>query len=243
MRDDLYRLAQILATTLLADHRFVNLAGSEVIHLLHLGSDEALIVAEIQIGFSAVIGDEHFAVLEWAHRSRINVDVGIELQKGDSEAARFEDRSEGRGGNPFTQGRHDAASDKYKLGHYKEVPNGTCGKFKLYLKPPAFDAPVFGQPQISGRETPCFISRKARPESFHAWRRPLLPGPPWGTDGHPESVENTAPPAAWSRPGRPCGIRPNRRRRQIRSAPDIDDVSTRPGGAEWFDTRPSRLRG
>src|SRR5450830_1997988 len=188
MRDDLYRLAQILATTLLADHRFVNLAGSEVIHLLHLGSDEALIVAEIQIGFSAVIGDEHFAVLEWAHRSRINVDVGIELQKGDSEAARFEDRSEGRGGNPFTQGRHDAASDKYKLGHYKEVPNGTCGKFKLYPKLPAFDPPVFRKRQISRRKTRNFISRKARPESFHAWR-PLRPREtPWETDARPESA-------------------------------------------------------
>ena len=82
-----------------------------------LARDEALVVAEIEIGFGAVVGDEHFAVLERAHRARIDVDVRIELEQGDFEAARFEDRSERGGGDPFAKGGHNAAGDEYKLGH------------------------------------------------------------------------------------------------------------------------------
>jgi len=104
MRNHLDRLAQVFAAPLLADHRFVDLAGGEVVDLLHLGRDEALVVAQVQVGFGAVIGDEHFAVLERAHRTRVHVDVRVEFEQGDFEAARLQDRSEGGGGNPLTQG-------------------------------------------------------------------------------------------------------------------------------------------
>jgi len=36
-------------------------------------------VAKIQVGFRAVVGDEYLAVLERAHRPRIDVDIRIEL--------------------------------------------------------------------------------------------------------------------------------------------------------------------
>jgi len=36
-------------------------------------------VAEIEVGLAAVVGDEHLAVLERVHRSRIDVEVRIEL--------------------------------------------------------------------------------------------------------------------------------------------------------------------
>ena len=40
---------------------------------------EALVVAEIEIGFRAVVGDEDLAVLVRAHRARIDVQIGIEF--------------------------------------------------------------------------------------------------------------------------------------------------------------------
>ncbi len=89
MRNDLHRLAEVLAPAFLADHGFVDLAGSEIIHLLHLGRNEALIVAEVEIGLCAIVGHKHFAVLERAHGAWIDVDVRIEFKKGDFKAARF----------------------------------------------------------------------------------------------------------------------------------------------------------
>ncbi|MND01068.1 hypothetical protein D3C83_199040 [compost metagenome] len=47
---------------------------------------------QVQVGFGAVLGDEHLAVLERRHGARIHVDVGIQLDVGDPDAARFEDR-------------------------------------------------------------------------------------------------------------------------------------------------------
>jgi len=51
-------------------------------------------VAEVEIGFGAIVGHEHLAVLKRAHGAGIDVDVRIELQEGDTDTARFEQRSE-----------------------------------------------------------------------------------------------------------------------------------------------------
>jgi hypothetical protein len=62
---------------------------------LHACVDEALIVAQVQVGFCAVVGDEHFTVLKRRHGAWIDVDVRIELDESDFEAPRFQDRCEG----------------------------------------------------------------------------------------------------------------------------------------------------
>jgi hypothetical protein len=47
-------------------------------------------MAEIQIGFRAVFGNEDFPVLKGAHRAGIHVQIGIALLQGDSKAATLE---------------------------------------------------------------------------------------------------------------------------------------------------------
>jgi hypothetical protein len=95
VRDDLHGLAQVVAAALLFEHALVDLAGGEVVGLLHARFDEALVVAQVEVGFGAVVGHEHFAVLERRHGARIDVDVRVELDEGDFEAPRFEDRCKG----------------------------------------------------------------------------------------------------------------------------------------------------
>ncbi len=41
--------------------------------------DEALVVAQVEVGLGAVVGDEHLAVLERTHGARIDVQIGVEL--------------------------------------------------------------------------------------------------------------------------------------------------------------------
>ena len=72
---------------------------------------------EVEIGLGAVLGDEHFAVLERRHRAGIDVDVGIELDEGDFEAARFEDRSERGGGDALAEGGHHATGNEDVFRH------------------------------------------------------------------------------------------------------------------------------
>ena len=80
---------------------------------------EALVVAEVEVGFGAVVGDEHLAVLERAHGARIHVDVRIELDHGDLEPAGFEDGAERGGGNALSKRGNDATGDEYESGHFK----------------------------------------------------------------------------------------------------------------------------
>ena len=117
VRDHLHRLAEILAAPLFFDDRFVDLAGREVVHLPHLGGDEALVMSEVEIGLGAVLGHEHFAVLERRHRAGIDIDVGVQLDEGDFEAARFEDRGERGGGDPLAEGGDHATGNEHVFRH------------------------------------------------------------------------------------------------------------------------------
>src|SRR5262249_36344176 len=78
---------------------------------------EALVVAEVEVGLRAVLGHEHLAVLERRHRAGIDVDVRVQLDVGDADAARFEDRGEGSGGDAFPQRGNYTACYKDILGH------------------------------------------------------------------------------------------------------------------------------
>ena len=92
VRNHLHRFAQVVATALFLQHAFVDLAGGEIVGLLHAGFHKALVVAQIKIGFCAVIGDENLAMLKRRHRARIHVKVGIELDQSDLEASRLQER-------------------------------------------------------------------------------------------------------------------------------------------------------
>jgi hypothetical protein len=50
-----------------------------------------VVTLEVEVGLGAVFGDEHLAVLEGAHRARIDVDVGVELLVCDLEPSCLEE--------------------------------------------------------------------------------------------------------------------------------------------------------
>src|SRR5450759_1166144 len=91
MRDHLYRLAQILAAPLLADHAPVDLPSGEVLGLAHLGGNEALVMSLIEVGLSAVFGHENFTMLERTHGAWIDVDIRVELEHRHLQSARLQD--------------------------------------------------------------------------------------------------------------------------------------------------------
>ena len=57
---------------------------------------EALVMAEVEVGLGAVVGDEHLAVLVGRHRARIDVEIGVELAQPHRIAARLQQRAERR---------------------------------------------------------------------------------------------------------------------------------------------------
>ena len=116
VRDDLNGVAEILAATLLGDHRRIHLSGSHIRRSGQVAVEETLVVPDVEIGLGAVLGDEHLAVLERVHRARIDVEVRVELLHGDLQATRGQQLPEARRGEALTERRNHAAGDEEVLG-------------------------------------------------------------------------------------------------------------------------------
>ena len=117
VRDDLDRAPEVVAAALLGDDAVVDAAGRHVGVALDELVEEALVVAQVEVGLGAVLGDEDLAVLEGAHGAGVDVDVGVELLARDLEAARLEEEADGRGGDALAETRHHAARHEDVLGH------------------------------------------------------------------------------------------------------------------------------
>ena len=65
-------------------------------------------MAQIEVGLGAIVRDKDFAMLQWRHRARIDVDVGVHLEHRDLQAARFKQGAERRRRKPLAEGRNDA---------------------------------------------------------------------------------------------------------------------------------------
>ena len=103
VRDDLNRRAEIVAAPLARDDVAVDAAGGDIIRLLAVDAGKALVMAKVEIGLGAVVGDVDFAVLIGRHRPRIDVEIGVELADADGEATRLEERAERGGEQAFTE--------------------------------------------------------------------------------------------------------------------------------------------
>ncbi len=69
-------------------------------------------MAEVEVGFGAVIGHVDFAVLIRAHRAGIDVEIGVELAQADLEAARLQQRAERRRSETLAERGDHAAGDE-----------------------------------------------------------------------------------------------------------------------------------
>ena len=79
---------------LLGEHVLVDRPGGRVRLLRERHVDETFVVPEVEVGLTAVVGDEHLPVLERVHRSRVDVDVRIQLLHRDPEATGLEETPE-----------------------------------------------------------------------------------------------------------------------------------------------------
>ena len=94
--DHLHRGAEIVAAPLLADDLLIDAPGGDVVGLACRAPGEALVMAEVEIGLRAVVGDEHLAVLIGAHGPRIDVEIGVELAQANAIAACLQQRTKRR---------------------------------------------------------------------------------------------------------------------------------------------------
>jgi hypothetical protein len=94
--NDLYCGAKIGPLALFLDHRLIHLACGHVGALGQIDIDDALVVAQVQISLGAVLGYENLPVLIRTHRAGVDIDVGIDLEDTDAEAAALEESPHAR---------------------------------------------------------------------------------------------------------------------------------------------------
>ena len=112
VRDDLDGVAEVFAAAFLGDDGRVDLSGCDVGRAFEVFIEEALVVADVQVRFGAVVGDEDFAVLEGVHRARIHVQIGIELLHCYRQTACPQEVAEARGRQSLTErGRYTTGDE------------------------------------------------------------------------------------------------------------------------------------
>ncbi|OLE80207.1 MAG: hypothetical protein AUG06_05475 [Actinobacteria bacterium 13_1_20CM_2_65_11] len=117
VRDDLHRGPEVVAAPLARDDLLVDLAGGHVGGDSQVFVNEALVVAEVEVGFRAVVGDEHLAVLVGAHGPGVDVEVRVQLLQGDGEVAGLQDVPDGRRGDPLAERGDDTPGHENVLRH------------------------------------------------------------------------------------------------------------------------------
>ena len=117
VRNDLHRRAQIFAAAFLVNDGLVNAAGGVGVGFGHFHVQKAFVMAQIQIRFGPVYGDEHFAVLVGAHGARVHIDVRVALNHVDLKPVQLQQLADACAGNAFAQRADHAAGDDDEFGH------------------------------------------------------------------------------------------------------------------------------
>ena len=104
MRDHLDGVAEVLPPPLLGDHRRVNLASSDVGYATEIAIQEPLVVPDVQVGLSAVVGDENLTVLERVHRPGVDIEIGVQFLHRHPQPAGGQQLTQARRGEPLTEG-------------------------------------------------------------------------------------------------------------------------------------------
>ena len=81
--------------------------------------EEALVVPHVQIGFRAVVGNEHLPVLERVHGARVDVEVRVKLLHRDPQPTQLEQAAEARCGQSLAEAGGDASGDKEMSGLHR----------------------------------------------------------------------------------------------------------------------------
>ncbi len=103
VRDDLYRPTEIVSVPLLLDDGQVGLTRGDVVGPGELHIEEPLVIPQVQVHLTPILHHEDLAVLEWVHGPRIDVEVRIDLDRGDLQAPGLEVEADARSGYPLSQ--------------------------------------------------------------------------------------------------------------------------------------------
>jgi hypothetical protein len=105
VRNDLHRSPEVVPPAFLLDHRVVDFTRRKIIVLSELGMGEPFVMPQIEVRLRTVVGHVDFTVLEGIHRAGIHIDIRIQFLNRYRQSPAFQQRPDGRRGQPFSQRR------------------------------------------------------------------------------------------------------------------------------------------
>ena len=124
MRNDLYRSPQKISLPFLLYHRAYYLSGGDARSRGKVGIDEPLIMPQVEVGFHAILRNEHFSMLVRRHGPGVDIQIRVKFLDGYGNVPTFENPTQGSSHNPLTHRTHHATSNEDELRHpYKKNKN------------------------------------------------------------------------------------------------------------------------
>ena len=124
---------QVFAPALFGYDRVIDLSCGEVAPLGDNSVRETLVVSQVKVGFSAVIGDKDFAVLKRIHGPGVYVDVGIKLLQRHRQTPCLQERSDGSRSQALSERRNNTARHEYEfLSHHLPLEKTRDHLFAVY---------------------------------------------------------------------------------------------------------------
>src|SRR5207247_9503587 len=105
----LHNVSQVIAATVLVDDVLINEVSGPVVVAREFGVGESFIVAEVKVGFSAVVSDKNFSMLKGRHGAWIDIKIRIELHEVDFQATAVQQAADRSRRKALAQRRHHTA--------------------------------------------------------------------------------------------------------------------------------------
>src|ERR1700757_4546318 len=112
VRDHLHGVSEVFAASFLGDNGRIHLPGSNIGRSGQIAVQEPFVMADVEVGLGAVLGDEDLAVLKRVHRARVDIEVRVQLLHRDVQPAGGQQLAEAAGGQPLAERGSDAAADE-----------------------------------------------------------------------------------------------------------------------------------
>ena len=125
MGNDLNGVTEVLAPAFLGDDLRVDLTGRDIGIPSQFDIEEPLVVAHVEVGLGAVVGDIDLTVLERIHGAGIDIQIRVEFLHRDAQTACLEQIAQTRRCEPLTQGGGDPS------GHEEMLRGLRCGHVGL----------------------------------------------------------------------------------------------------------------
>ena len=113
MRDNLNGSSTIIATAFFGKNRPVYFSGGHIALLCQAFVDETFIVSKVKVCFGSVICNEDLTVLDWVHRTRIDINIRVKFLHGHFVTAHFQKTTQRGGSNSFSKTGNNTACNKY----------------------------------------------------------------------------------------------------------------------------------